>query len=217
MTTKILLADDHQMVLEGLASLLANEEGLEVVGQARDGRMAVRLVEELSPDVVVMDVNMPEMNGIDATRQVLAQSPDVKVIALSMHSDKRFVLQMLKAGANGYLLKEAAFRELARAIRCVRAGETYLSPKITGVVVDDYVRRGSSDHASVAPVLTPRDREVLQLVAEGKSSKEIAAGLHLSLKTIETHRWQIMRKLDIRSIAGLTKYAIREGLTSAEG
>src|SRR3954469_1694467 len=168
MTTKILLADDHQIVREGLKSLLNSHEDMEVVGEARDGRSAVQMAKDLSPDVVIMDVGMPHLNGIEATRQITSREPDAKVVALSMHADRRFMGEMLKAGAKGYLLKDGAFDELATAIRSVVADKVYLSPKIADVVVDDYVRRVPGQEPSVFAKLTPREREVLQLMAEGR-------------------------------------------------
>ena len=216
---RVLLADDHRIVREGLRSLLADESDIEVVAEADNGRRAIELTDELTPDVVVMDVGMPELNGIEATRRILASRPEAKVIALSMHSDRRFVAEMLKAGASGYLLKDGAFEELVGAIRTVTAGRTYLSPRIANVVVEEYVRqqpRTSGVEPGVYAKLSPREREVLQLLAEGKATKEAAAALHLSVKTVETHRRQIMEKLGLYSVAELTKYAIREGLTSVE-
>jgi DNA-binding NarL/FixJ family response regulator len=215
---KILLADDHQIVREGLRSLLNQHEDMEVVAEARNGRDAVQLAQELQPDVVVMDVGMPGLNGIEATRQITAREPEAKVVALSMHSDRRFMGEMLKAGAKGYLLKDGAFEELATAIRSVVADKVYLSPRIADVVVDDYVRRtpGQGGDTSAFAKLTPREREVLQLMAEGRATKEIALDLKVSIKTVETHRRQIMEKLNIHSVAELTKYAIREGLTSLD-
>ncbi len=213
---KILLVDDHKIMREGLKSLLAKETGMEVIAEAENGRMAVQLVRKLKPDVVVMDINMPDLNGIEATCQIMAESPDTKVIGLSMHSDRRFVSGMLKSGATGYLLKDCAFEELASAIQSVAANQTYLSPRVTGTVVQDYVHHLSAEEKPDAPTLTPREREVLQLIAEGKKTKEIAGLLNVSVKTVETHRRHIMEKLDIRSIAELTKFAIREGMTFLE-
>ena len=214
MKIKILLADDHKIVREGIRTLIEKQPGLEVIGEADSGRTALKLTLELKPDVVIMDVTMPDLNGIEATRQIHSEIPSVKVIALSMHSDKRLVAGILMAGASGYLLKEDCDSvELARAIQAVATNQIYLSPKISEVVVKDYVRQLSTAVSSPFSILTPREREVLQLLAEGKSTKEIASSLHVSVKTIETHRNKIMLKLDIRSIAELTKYAIRERLT----
>jgi DNA-binding NarL/FixJ family response regulator len=216
MSIRIVLADDHKITRQGLRSLLEKESDMEVVAEAEQGRAAVQLVGELSPDIVIMDVSMPDLNGMEAARQIAAARPDVKVIALSMHSDSLFVTEMLRSGASGYLLKDCAFEELARAIRTVSQGKTYLSPSISGVVVDDYLHRLSKADTPGANVLSNREREVLQLLAEGKSTKQIALHLHISVKTVETHRRQIMEKLDIHSVAELTKYAIRQGFTSLE-
>jgi DNA-binding NarL/FixJ family response regulator len=214
MKIKVLLADDHAMMRGGLHMLLEQNAEISVVGEAEDGRDTVRLAKKLSPDVVVMDIAMPDMNGIEATRQIIAERPAVKVVALSMHSDRHFVSEMLKAGAMAYLLKQCAVDELLTAIRTVLKNQTYISPCISGVIVDQFVRTPSKSEPGVFSRLTDREREVLQLMAEGKSSKEIASQLNLSIKTIETHRMKIMEKLDIHTVAGLTKYAIREGLTS---
>ena len=212
----ILLVDDHQMLRDGLRSVLEKQTHMTVVGEADNGRTAVELAEQLVPDVVIMDIGMPHLNGIDATRQLTAGRSQVKVIALSMHSDKRYALKMLEAGARGYVLKGAAIGELVRAIETVSAGKNYLSPEIAGIVVESYVDRDYPSDGSVASVLGRREREVLQLLAEGKTSKQIAASLHISVKTAETHRRNLMKKLDIHTIADLTKFAVREGLTPLE-
>ena len=215
-TIKIILADDHRLMREGLRSLLEKQPGMETLAEADNGRSAVKLARELKPDVVVMDVSMPDLNGIEATRQVKKESPAVKVLGLSMHADKHFITEMLKAGASGYLLKHCAFDELGHAIRSVSTGQIYLSPAITGVVIQDYIHTAHNNgiHCSVSdPTLTSREREVLQLLAEGKSTRDIASCLNLSMKTIETHRQNIMDKLQLYSIAELTKYAVVEGLT----
>jgi len=216
MRTKIILADDHKIIREGLRSLLEKQPDMEVIAEAQDGLTTVNLVQKHRPDVVIMDIGMPEMNGIDATTKITTDFKGVQVIALSMHSDRRFVMQMLKAGAAGYLLKDSAFEELITAIHTVIQRQHYLSQKITDVVVQEYLQNLPRDESTVFTVLTSREREVLQLIAEGKSTKQIAAVLSVSVKTIETHRQQIMEKLNMRSIAELTKYAIREGLTSLE-
>jgi DNA-binding NarL/FixJ family response regulator len=212
---KLLLADDHAIIREGLCKLL-QQSGHTIAGEAEDGRTAVRLATELLPDVIIMDIGMPGMNGIEATRLILEKTPTAKVIALSMHSDATYVGRMLQAGARGYLLKESAFDELAQAIDNVIRGRIYLGRKIQGVVVGDYVERLSGHSTGPAVSLTNKEREVLQLVAEGKSTKEIAQALTITVKTVETHRHNIMDRLGIRSIAQLTKYAIRQGLTSLD-
>ncbi|MBE9519909.1 MAG: response regulator transcription factor [Proteobacteria bacterium] len=216
MTIRVLIADDHTIMRAGLRSLLEKEDQIEVVAEAENGRRAVQLAVEHKPDVVVMDVSMPDLNGIEATSQVLESLPDAKVIALSMHTDKRFVMGMLRAGASGYLLKDCASQELASAIISVASNKKYLSPDIAGVVIEDSLYGGQQQGETVSSMISAREREVLQLIAEGWSTKQIAAHLYVSVKTIETHRRQIMKKLDLHNIADLTKYAIREGLTSVE-
>lgn len=216
MSIRVLLADDHKITREGLRSLLEKQQDMDVVAEAENGRAAVHLAHELLPNVVIMDVTMPDLNGMEAARQIVGRFPNVKIIALSMHSDSLFVTEMLRSGASGYLLKDCAFDELALAIRAVASGKTYLSPSISGVVVEDYLRRLTKTGFSSSEVLTDREREVLQLMAEGKSTKQIALKLSISVKTVETHRRQIMHKLDIYTVAELTKYAIRKGLTSLE-
>ncbi len=214
MTIKILLADDHKIILDGLRSLLEKSPSCAVVGTAADGLTAVRLARDAAPDLVIIDVSMPGLNGIEATRRILEASPRTRVIMLSMHADGRYISEALKSGASGYLLKESAFQELSAAIREVMAGRTFLSRAITDIVVKDYLCHLERQGSGVFSILSPREREVLQLLAEGLATKEIAARLSISAKTVETRRAQIMEKLDIHSIAELTKYAIREGITS---
>jgi len=217
MGLKVILADDHTIVRDGLRNLLDKLPDVEVIADAEDGRSTVDLARRLSPDVVIMDITMPDMNGIEATRQILSENPRVKVIGLSMHSDRRFVIEMLKAGGSGYLLKDCAFEELANAIHAVMKNQIYLCPPIAKIVTEDYLNRLAPTNASmVYSILTPREREVLQLLSEGKTTKQIAYALGLSGKTVETHTQNVMNKLGLRSIAELTKYAIREGLTSLE-
>lgn len=213
-TIKILLADDHKIVREGLRALIEKQPGMSVVAEAENGRDAVHQARKLSPDLVIMDITMPDLNGIEATRQIISENKKIKVIALSIHADKRFVVEMLRAGASGYLLKNSAFEDLAHAIRAVVEHRMFLSPTLADVVIRDYAELFPGAELSVFSVLTDREREVLQLLAEGKTMKEIAAHLFLSVKTIETHRLDLMRKLGVHSIAELTKYAVREGLTS---
>jgi DNA-binding NarL/FixJ family response regulator len=215
MTVRLVLADDHAMMREGLKALIAKESGLEVVGEADNGKATLELARKVGPHIVVMDVAMPDMNGIEATRKLLKASPNVKVVALSGHANREFVREMLKAGASAYVLKSRAYEELVRAIREVVKGKKYLSPDIAQGVVDEYVEMSSSVSAQpVFVVLTDREREALQLIAEGKSTKDVAVALSVSVKTVETHRHNIMDKLNLHSVAELTKYAIREGITS---
>lgn len=216
MSIRILLADDHKITREGLRSLINMQADMEVVAEAENGRDAVILARDLKPEIVIMDVSMPGLNGIEATKQILSESTDVKVIALSMHSDNLFVSEMLKSGASGYMLKDCAFEELGRAIREVVGGNVYLSPMISGVVVEDYLRKLNKSNSGESDVLSDREREVLQLLAEGESTKQIGLKLFISAKTVETHRRQIMNKLDMYTVAELTKYAIRSGLTSLD-
>lgn len=216
MTIRIILADDHKLMRDGLHALLDREKGLDVIATAENGRVAVQLTRKLSPHVVVMDVSMPEMNGIDAARQILNEMPETKIVALSMHSDRRFVEGMLRAGVSSYVLKDSPIEELSFAIRAVMDNRAYFSQEIAQTVVKGYLSKLDASEEAVAPLLTPREREVLQLIAEGKKTKEVAGSLNVSVKTIETHRRQIMEKLNLRSIAQLTKFAIREGLTTLE-
>src|SRR5688500_8135362 len=213
MATRILLVDDHTLMREGLRALLAGDSDNEIVGEASNGREALEMAARLTPDIIVMDVGMPDMNGFEATRQVGSISPRARVIALSTHNDKRYVLAMMESGARGYVVKSAAADELMRAIHTVTRNQIYLSPDIAGLVVDSYLGREYPEDGIGASLLGGREREVLQLLAEGKSSPEIAGVMHISVSTVETHRRNIMRKLDIHSVAELTKFAIREGLT----
>lgn len=216
MSIGVLIVDDHKIMREGLKSLLESEDGVQVFGEADNGRLAVQLAQELEPDVILMDLTMPEMNGIDATRRIVSQSSGVRVLALSMHSDRRYIEEAIAAGAHGFVLKDCAFDELVGAIREVAADRVYLSPRIAGVVNRDYLGKRGRTGASPVARLTPREREVLQLIAEGNNTKEVAFTLNVSVKTIETQRVQIMRKLGTTSIAELTKFAIREGLTTLD-
>ena len=213
---KILLADDHKLMREGLRMLLEELGGITVVGEAGNGISAVRMARESKPDLVLMDIAMPDLNGIEATRRIMIESPGVKVIALSMHADKRFVRHMFAAGAAGYVLKGSAFEEVAAAIKKVAAGRIYISPKITDQVLAEYVKQLTKPSAGAESPLSGREREVLQMLAEGKSSRKIAEHLHVSVTTVDTHRKHIMDKLGFRTIAELTKYAVREGLTSLD-
>jgi DNA-binding NarL/FixJ family response regulator len=216
MGKRILIADDHELMRHGLRALLESRPDTEIVGEAADGRTAVALARELLPDIVVMDVAMPDLNGIEATRWIVAEVPRAKVLALSMHSDRRFITEMLRAGASGYLLKDSAFEELVRAIDAVATGQTYLSPAIANLVVESYLEKHDAQTGAAFTVLGRRERETLQLLAEGKTTKQIALTMGVSVKTVETHRQQIMTKLDVHSVAELTKYAVREGITSLE-
>lgn len=216
MPIKVLLADDHKIVRQGLKALLDKEPDIEVVAVAEDGRSAVNLVQELSLDVAVMDIGMPFLNGIEATRQLAAETPETGILILSMHSARRYVLEALSAGAKGYILKDCASEELAWAIRAVAAKETYLSSKIADIIVKDYMKVVPDRDPDPITILSKREREVLQLIAEGNNTKEIAYLLDLSIKTIESHRQQIMKKLNLQSVAALTRYAILEGLSPLE-
>lgn len=212
MSIKILLVDDLKITRQGLRALLDKEPDMEVVGEADEGRAALKLVRELSPNVVIMDVGMPDMNGIEASRHILNKFSNVKIIVLTIHADTMIIAKMFKSGVSAYLLKDCALEELLCAVRTVMAGKIYLGSTISSVVVDDYLRRLEKTDFSNLEILTNREREVLQLIAEGTSTKQIALKLHISAKTVETHRRQIMIKLDIHSVAELTKYAIKKGL-----
>lgn len=216
MPLSVLIVDDHKIIRDGLRALLEKASDLSVAGEAENGRQAVATALKLKPNVVVMDVGMRDLNGIEATRQLLRELPGTLVIALSMHADSKFVGRMLQAGARGYLLKDCAFEELIGAIRTVRAGRVYLSPGVASVVVEAFVQQMDGVEPDKGTQLTSREREILQLLAEGKSTKAAAASLSVSAKTIETHRKNIMDKLGLSSTAELTKFAIREGITSLE-
>jgi len=215
MRLKVMLVDDHNMVSEVLGALLAREPDMEVVATLDNGRDAVRITKELKPDVIVMDVAMPEMNGIEACRQIMVDNPEMRIIILSMHTDRRYVMEALKAGAKGYLQKRSAFKMLVGAIHSVAQEGGYLDPQITEIVLDDYMHHFAEPGPPYGcPSLSAREREVLQMIAEGKNTKEIAYTLNVSAKTVETHRRQIMQKLKISNVADLTRYAIREGIAS---
>jgi len=214
MEKKILICDDHKIFREGLRALLEGQPGVKVVGGARDGIEAVKLTKDLSPDIVIMDISMPGLNGIEAARKLAKVKKSARVIALSMHNDRKYVTEIIKAGARAYLLKDSAFEELMDAIKAVSCGRFFLSAGITSIVLDDYIKGPSRDPRSAFTLLSAREREVLQLLAEGLRTKEISHKLSLSVKTVETHRKKIMEKLGIQSIAGLTRYAVKEGLVS---
>jgi two-component system response regulator NreC len=216
MSIRVLIADDHGIVREGLHSLLGKQPDMEIIGEADDGRKALELVRQLQPDIVVMDISMPNLNGVDATRLIVREFPKVKVIALSMHSSSMFVADMIKAGASGYMLKDCLFNELADAIRVVHEGGAYLSPGVVSLVVGDYMNRLSGAGGLPLESLSDREREVLQLIGEGKNTKQIAQELHISTKAIEANRRKIMEKLHSQSVADLVRWAILGGLTSLE-
>ncbi len=213
MTIRTVLVDDHKLFREGLYSLLEKKPNIEVVGQASSGLEAIDIIQELLPDIVIMDIGMKNVNGIQATRQLKALVPDTKILALSMHSNEKYIAEMLRAGASGYLVKDCAYEELLNAIETIMSGRIYLSPEIAGAFVKDFLFSGEEQIPSIFSILTPRECEVLQLISEGKTNKEIAHKLGVSVKTIDTHRQQIMSRLDIHNVAELTRYAIKMGLT----
>lgn len=219
---RVLLADDHVLMRTGMRSWLQSLAEVEVVGEASDGREALRLIAKVQPDVVLMDIGMPGLNGLEATLQVTKEFPRVHVLILSMHANEEYVVQALRAGASGYMLKDAEPEELELALKAVSRGKTYLSPAVSQTVIGDYLRRirapegNTGPPADVPSLLTVRQREILQLVAEGHTMKEIAALLHRSEKTVESHRSRLMQQLDIHDIAGLVRYAIRTGLVMPE-
>ncbi|MCL5280949.1 MAG: response regulator transcription factor [Planctomycetes bacterium] len=216
MGIRILLADDHTIVRDGLRQAFHEEGDMEVVGQVGDGHAAVEKARELRPDIVVMDINMPNLNGIEATRQIQREAPGVRVIALSMHAARPCIKEVFRAGAAAYLHKNCGFEELAHAVRTVAEGKTYVSPSISQIVVEELGRTEDETASTAFSLLTPREREILQRLAEGGTVKQIAQRLHVSHKTVEAHRLRIMNKLNVDTVAQLTKYAIQEGLTTAE-
>jgi DNA-binding NarL/FixJ family response regulator len=217
MKARILLADDHQIMREGLKALLEKYPSIEVIAEAENGIETLEIARQEKPDVVIMDIAMPDINGIEVTRRLKSEQVDIKVVALSMHSDRRFVTEILKAGASAYVLKQSAFEDLVKAIKAVMLNRKFLSAEILESVVTDYVSQLSKSEYEAYRELSERERQILQLLAEGNSTKEIAYKLHISIKTVESHRQNIMNKLDIHSLAGLTKFAVREGLTSLDG
>jgi DNA-binding NarL/FixJ family response regulator len=216
MPITVLLTDDHEMMREGLRRILESEADIQVAGEAAGGRQAVALARQLNPDVIILDISMPDLNGVDAARQIAARRPRTRIVALSMHRDQRLAEEMLRAGARGYCLKDGASAELVAAIRAVMEGHTYLTPAVADVVIEDFVSHSAADGTAGHKALTGREREVLQLLAEGHGTKSIASRLHVSPSTVDTHRQHIMGKLALHSIAELTKYAIRERLTSVD-
>jgi DNA-binding NarL/FixJ family response regulator len=220
MRIRLLLCDDHRILREGLKSLIERQPDMEVVAEAENGREIIQLARELSPDIIIMDVSMPDMNGIEATRQIIFETPSARVLALSVHAGRKFIMEMLRAGASGYVLKECAFEELVNAVHAVLDNRIYLCNAINDIIVRDYLhklkegRHVSSEDSKAFSFLTEREREVLQLIAEGKTTKEIAFSLHVSIKTVEAFRHNLMNKLGIYNIAGLTKFAVLEGITS---
>jgi DNA-binding NarL/FixJ family response regulator len=215
--TKILLVDDHTLFREGIRALLSTVPDIEVVGEAADGKQAIELAEELLPDVIVMDLVMPGMNGMQAAQHLHDQHPDMKILILSMYDDDEYVCQILKAGASGYVLKRAASDDLLRAIREVDGGGSALHPTVAAKLLKDYVRKSkATEHKNTGSVLTARENEVLKLIAEGYSNHQIADVLGLGRKTVDSHRTNIMRKLDLHDVTGLVKYALRHGLIKLE-
>jgi two-component system response regulator NreC len=214
---RVLLAEDHTIVRKGLRSLLDAEPGIEVVGEAEDGRQAIEKVQQLLPDVVLMDITMPVLNGLEATRQIKKLFTQIKVLILTVHSTEEYIFQILRAGASGYLIKQAAVEELISAIQAVHRGDTFLSPSMSRIIHEESSRQAqtTADRDNLAR-LTDREREVLQLVAEGRSNREIAQLLHVTVKTVEAHRAHVMEKLDLHSTAELTRYAIRKGIIGPE-
>ncbi|MEI8122135.1 MAG: response regulator transcription factor [bacterium] len=218
MAIRIALCDDHQIIREGLRSLLEKQSDMTVVGEGTNGLEAINIAREKKPDIIVLDIAMPELNGIAAARRITVDFPSIKILALSMHSDHHFVTEMLEAGASGYMLKDSAFSELTNAIRTIMKGGLFISPRLASSVLESFTGKGKTaakNHRKID--LSERESEILQMISEGKSSKLISSGLGISIKTVETHRQHIMQKLGVHNVAALTKFAIREGLTSLEG
>lgn len=214
---KVVLADDHTIVRKGLRSLLDGEMDMDVIGEAGDGREAIELVAQLKPHIVVMDIGMPVLNGLEATRRILKKNPETKVLILTMHTNEEYVFEILRAGASGYIVKKAAPTELVSAIRAIKQGGSFLSPSISKRVIDEYVlRAGEEIKEDAFKLLTNREREVLQLIAEGYSTREISEKLFVSVKTVEAHRSNLMKKLDLHGTADLTRYAVRRGIVDSE-
>lgn len=212
----VLIAEDHNIVRYGLRQALNHEDGITVVAEACNGREAIKFAADCNPDIIIMDVSMPELNGIEATRRIMANCPQTKVIALSIHSEKRYVIGMMKAGAKGYLLKTNLFEQLVNAIRTVAAGNVFLCPDIAAQIINSFILSQKDTESDVIDRLSPREREVLQLISEGKSSRYISDRLCISKKTVNTHKQNIMHKLEIHNIAGLTKFALKHGITSLD-
>ena len=213
---KVLVADDHTILRQGIKALLDNQEGIEVIGEAKDGREALAIIEETLPDVILMDIAMPGLNGLEATRRIKKKFPRMKVLVLTMYTNEEYIFQILNAGANGYLVKETAFQDLISAIKAVYKNEAFMSPSISKKVINSYIKKAQDDEEKTCEILTTREREILQLIAEGNSSKKIAELLFISPKTVETHRTHIMDKLNIHNRTGLIKYAIRKGMVDVD-
>jgi len=213
---KVLVADDHTILRQGIKALLDNQEGIEVIGEAKDGREALAIIEETLPDVILMDIAMPGLNGLEATRRIKKKFPRMKVLVLTMYTNEEYIFQILNAGANGYLVKETAFQDLISAIKAVYKNEAFMSPSISKKVINSYIKKAQDDEEKTCEILTTREREILQLIAEGHSSKKIAELLFISPKTVETHRTHIMDKLNIHNRTGLIKYAIRKGMVDVD-
>lgn len=209
---RILIADDHEVARKGIRSLLEGQPGWEVCGEAKDGREAVEGAFKLKPDVLLLDIGMPNLNGLDATRQILATNPEARILILTVHDAEQVVREVLAAGARGFLLKSDAGRDLVAAVQALQNRRTFFTPRVAQMMLDGYLRPHTETESTEHQVLTPREREVIQLVAEGKTTKEIATALNLSVKTAETHRTNLMRKLDLHSVAALTLYAVRNGI-----